>query len=46
MQDLVGGDNNRTLVIFHGVDIYVFVGDIGNAVLHQPGGGWQNPLRN
>ena len=28
MQDLAGGDNNRTPVIFQGFDIYIFVGDI------------------
>jgi len=28
MQDLVGGDNNRTPVIFQEVDIYRFVGAI------------------
>jgi len=31
MQDLAGGDNNRTPAIFQGVDIYHFVGDIHGA---------------
>ena len=30
MQDLVGGDNNRTPVIFQGIDNLVFFGVIGN----------------
>ena len=46
MQDMVDGDNNRKPVKFQGVAVYLFVGDIGNAVIHPPGGGWQNPLRN
>ena len=29
MQDLVGGDNNRTPVVFQVPDIYRFVGVIG-----------------
>ena len=31
MQDLVGGDNNRTPVVFQVPDIYRFVGDIHGA---------------
>ena len=30
MQDMVGGDNNRTLVKYQRADIFVFVGVIGN----------------
>jgi hypothetical protein len=33
MQDMVGGDNNRTPVIFQGVDIFVFVGDVTTSEL-------------
>ncbi|MFC1876606.1 hypothetical protein ACFL2E_04950 [Thermodesulfobacteriota bacterium] len=33
MQDMVGGDNNRTPVIFQVPDIYRFVGAIGNRPL-------------
>ena len=28
MQDLVGGDNNRTPAKFEGPDIYRFIGDV------------------
>ncbi len=33
MQELVVGDNNRTPVVFRGLDNLVFVGDIGNGQL-------------
>jgi hypothetical protein len=32
MQDMVGGDNNRTLVKFQGVDNLVLVGDVAGLV--------------
>jgi hypothetical protein len=37
MQDLVGGDNNRTPVKFQGSDNLVFVGDISDSINKKAG---------
>jgi len=40
MQDSVGGDNNRTPVIFQVLDNCNFVGGIGNVLMKKQGLKW------